>query len=88
MKNILITAVLLTGIMVPAQWNSAADENVFQETEEQYQSYGSVSGPGGGGLLDGPDDPEPVPVNGGLPFLALAGAVLALYALRRKQVAG
>ncbi len=64
----------------------AQSGNVFQDTQnkksqengEQYQTMDD----------DFPSQPgDGVPIDDYLPFLAVAGAALAVYALRRKQVA-
>lgn len=80
MKKIILTLTMaVSGLMI------AQSGNVFQDSENSNYNYDAdlyqtdATEPGTPG--------DPVPVDDYLPFLAVAGAALAVYALRRKQVA-
>lgn len=79
MKKIILTLTMaVSGLMI------AQSGNVFQDSENSNYNYDAD-------LYQTDDEPstpgDPVPINDYLPFLAVAGSALAVYALRRKQVA-
>lgn len=75
MKKIIVSITILLGGLVAAQSGNVFQDAAKQQEDNQYETQ-DAGGPG-----------DPVPIDDYLPFLAVAGAALAVYALRKKQVA-
>ena len=84
-RYIIIAMLMLCGITFAQQSYSVSEtsDNIFSDSEtlsadndsEQSQALNNPGGPG-----------DPVPIDDYIPVLAIAGAALAIYAARKKQL--